>query len=300
VTALREVAVHVPPSVPLASLADHLGLTTMDVRVFKRLHGLENVAMADGLDWPAQLLAAANGLTGLAADAHRVRYVIAARSELPAARRDPFPLAGVAAKLGLPDDVICFVLAEHACGSALLGIDLAGRLLARDREPGALALVFAGEKASDPRVQLIPDMTVMAEGSAAVLVEADGERDRVLSYASATPETDDTSYEDGYPDRLGEVMTEAVSRAGLTWDDIELILPHQVNKVSWVRTMRQLDRPIELVRTDNIAAQAHSFSADSFINYADARSAGSLRPGAAYLMTASGIHSVVSAMVLRH
>jgi 3-oxoacyl-[acyl-carrier-protein] synthase-3 len=299
-TAVREIAVHVPPSVPLASLADHLGLSTMDVRVFKRLHGLENVAMAGDLDWPGQLLAAAAGLTSLDEARHRIRYVIAARSEVPAARREPFPLDGVAARLGLRDDVMCFMLAEHACASALLAIDLAGRLLARDREPGGLALIFAGEKASDPRVQLIPDMTVMAEGSAALLVAADGERDRVLSYTSATPETAEASYEDGYSDRLAEVMTEAVTKAGLTWDDITLVLPHNVNRVSWVRTARLLDLPIERVHLDNVAAQAHSFSADSFINYVDARAAGRLRPDDAYVMAASGVHSVVSAMVFRH
>lgn len=299
-TGLREVAVHVPPSVTLASLADRLGLSTMDVRVFARLHGLENVAMAPDLDWPGQLLAAAAGLGGLDDVRDRVRYVIAARSELPAARREAFPLDGVATRLGLRDDVMCFVLAEHACASGLLAIDLVTRLLARDREPGGLALIFAGEKASDPRVQLIPDMTVMAEGSAAVIVDPAAPRDRVLAYATGTPETADRSYEDGYPERLAEVMTEAVTKAGLTWDDIALILPHNVNKVSWVRTMRVLGRPIDLVHTDNIAVQAHSFSADPFINYVDARDAGRLRPGDAYLMTASGIHSVVSAMVFRH
>ena len=47
-TAIREIAVSVPAGVPLASLAEGLGLSSMDVRVFQRLHGLDRVATAVG------------------------------------------------------------------------------------------------------------------------------------------------------------------------------------------------------------------------------------------------------------
>ncbi|WP_027343319.1 3-oxoacyl-[acyl-carrier-protein] synthase III C-terminal domain-containing protein [Hamadaea tsunoensis] len=298
-TALHEVAAFVPPSVPLASLGDHLGLSPMDVRVFERLHGLRDVAMATGTDWPDQVLAAAERLTGLPAYADRIRYVIAARSELPMAYTRPFPLHDIAAKLGLPDDVICFALAEHACASGLLAVHTAGRLLARDAVPGGLALVLTGEKASLPEVQHIPNQTIMAEGAAAVVVGDGGDRDRVLAYASRTGDGV-VSYQDSYHDVFVDAMNEAVATAGLTWDDITVVLPHNVNRVSWVRIARQLGLPIERIFLDNVPKQAHSFSSDAFINYADVTAAGGLRPGDAYMMTASGVNTVASVMVLRH
>jgi 3-oxoacyl-[acyl-carrier-protein] synthase-3 len=299
-TALREIAVHVPPAVPLSSLAGHLRLSALDVRVFQRLHGLENVIMATGMTWSDQVLAAATGLTGLAADADRIRYVLAARSELPVSYTQAFPLRDVAVKLGLRDDVICFMVAEHACASGLLAVDLAGRLLRRDGDATALALVLAGEKANTPEIQHIPNSTIMAEGSAAVLVSADGERDRLLSYVSRTGDGGAATYDEDYPYVFADTLSEAVRTAGLGWDDIALVLPHNVNRVSWVRIARLLELPVERIYLDNVAAQAHSFSADAFINYVDARAGGRLRRGDAYLMAASGIRTVASAMVLRH
>ncbi len=290
---------HVPAAVPLASLGEHLGLAPMDVRVFQRLHGLENVLMDADRDYAEQMVEAAAGLRGLADDADRIRYVIAARSELPVSHTQPFPLREIAIKLGLRDDVICFVVAEHACASGLLAIDLAGRLLSRDIQTGSLALVLTGEKASSPEVQHIPDITIMAEGAAAVIVSADGDRDRLLSYVSRTGDGS-TTYQEGYADTFAAALDEAVRAAGLTWDDVTVVLPHNVNRVSWVRVARILGLPVDRVHLDNVPAQAHSFSADSFINYADVTASGRLRPGDAYVMAASGINTVASAMVFRH
>ncbi len=298
-TAIHEIAVSVPAGVPLASLAESLGLSSMDVRVFRRLHGLDRVAMATGQTWTEQMLRAASGLTTLTAEAGRVRYLIAARSALPLSYTRAFPLSDIAATLGLRDDVICFALAEHACASGLLAIDLAGRMLARDRDPEALALVLAGEKAGPPEMQHIPNTSILAEGSAAVIVSADGGRDRVLSYASRTGDGT-TSYDESYHDTVATTLDEAVAAAGLGWDDVKIVLPHNVNRVSWVRIAGILGLPIERIYLDNVPAFAHSFSADPFINYIDARSAGRLEPGDAYVMAAAGIRTVASAMVVRH
>ncbi|MDF2807909.1 MAG: 3-oxoacyl-ACP synthase, partial [Cellulosimicrobium sp.] len=67
-----------------------------------------------------------------------------------------------------------WTLTQHACASALLAVDVAGRLLAADRDPDALALVLTGEKAFSPGSRLIEGTTIMGEGTAAVLVAADG------------------------------------------------------------------------------------------------------------------------------
>ncbi|MGW3459524.1 hypothetical protein ACWDE9_07940 [Streptomyces olivaceoviridis] len=66
-----------------------------------------------------------------------------------------------------------FAVSQHACASGLLAVDLAGPLLAADPAPDALALVLTGEKAGTGHNQSLPDVTVMGEGTAALLVSAD-------------------------------------------------------------------------------------------------------------------------------
>ena len=61
--------------------------------------------------------------------------------------------------------------------SAMLAIDLAGRLLAADEDPDALALILAGEKAFTRDAQVLPGISVFGEAAAACLVRSQGPRD---------------------------------------------------------------------------------------------------------------------------
>src|SRR5690349_12474066 len=107
--ALHDVAVHVPPAVPLEDLAEKLNLSTLDVRAFRRLHGLDRIAMDGKATWPELALRAASALTRLNAERERVRYVIAARSVLPASLTAAFPLDDICGELGL-GDVTSFIV----------------------------------------------------------------------------------------------------------------------------------------------------------------------------------------------
>jgi 3-oxoacyl-[acyl-carrier-protein] synthase-3 len=98
------------------------------------------------------------------------------------------------------------------------------------------------------------------------------------------------------------VLLAAVAQAGLRLDDISLILPHNVNKVSWRQVCRTINFPIQRVLLDNVPVLGHSFCADAFINYQTAAQRGLLRPGDRYLVAAAGagLGATFSAMVFEH
>jgi 3-oxoacyl-[acyl-carrier-protein] synthase III len=308
VTALREVAAYIPPTVPLEALSQRLGLTDLQTRIFRRLHGLERIAVADDETWTDLLLAAAAGLNGLGPAAASVRYIIAGRTITFAVPRNQQPLADVSDKFGL-SNAVSFSVTELACASGLFAVDLAGRLLAADGDPDAMALVFSGEKAFTPDIQHAPETTIMGEAVAACLVTADGDSDRVLSYVTSThgeyyreQDAPDVAvaFREVYPGLIADIATEAVSQAGLDWDDIHLVLPHNVNRVSWVQVAKLLGLPLDRIYLDLVPAYGHCFSADPFLNYLAARDAGRLAAGRPYLMVAAGLGAVASAMVLSH
>jgi 3-oxoacyl-[acyl-carrier-protein] synthase-3 len=86
----------------------------------------------------------------------------------------------------------------------------------------------------------------------------------------------------------------------MTLNDISLILPHNVNTVSWRRLCRQLGYPIDRVVLDNVPLTGHSYAADGFINYRTAVDRGLLKPGDRYLVAAAGLGATFSAMVFEH
>jgi 3-oxoacyl-[acyl-carrier-protein] synthase-3 len=236
------------------------------------------------------------------------------------------PLHEVCRALGL-GHALAFTVTHQSCASGLLAIDLAGRLLAadtadgqagpiaagpadgQDGQAGPLALIFSGEKAFTREAQMFADTTIFGEGAAACLVSAFGARDRMLAYASnvrgefdsATGEND-ARLQREYRPSLAEVMQRALDEAGLTLDDIRVVLPHNVNLVTWQRMCLLLNFPRDRVLLDNIPTSGHVFCADMFANYKTACERGLLRPGDRYLAAAVGAGggATFAAMVFEH
>jgi 3-oxoacyl-[acyl-carrier-protein] synthase-3 len=310
VTALDEVATYLPASaVPIEDLASALGLTPMQVRLFRRFHGFDQIRLDPDGTLIDLLRGAAAGLASLPGREHLVSYVLHARS-MPVAAPYPLnPLHELSRELGL-GHACAFTVTHHACATALVAIDLAGRLLAADAEPDALALVLAGEKTFTRDAQFVPGTSIFGEASAACLVRAAGAGDRMLGYATRSRGEFDgrlelmpelaARYEQEYPVALAQVMLGAVDEAGLGLDDIALIVPHNVNVVSWQRLCRRIGFPIERVVLGNVPVTGHAFCADFFVNYQAAVSQGLLRAGDRYLVAAAGQGATFSAMIFEH
>jgi 3-oxoacyl-[acyl-carrier-protein] synthase III len=316
-TALDAVSVYLPPArVPIEQLAGSLGLTAMQVKLFRRFHGLNEVGRDPDMSLYDLLMKAAAGLDALRGQEHRVRYVLYARAMPVVAPYPVNPLHDVCRALGL-EHALAFTVTQQSCASGLMAIDMAGRLLAADgptapdpQDPaGPLALILAGEKAFTHDAQVFTDTTVFGEGASACLVSASGARDRLLAYASnvrgdfdnATGEND-ARLQREYRPLLAEVMLRALDEAGLTLDDIRVILPHNVNMVTWQRMCLLLKFPRDRVLLDNIPTSGHVFCADLFVNYQTACERGLLQPGDRYLAAAVGAGggATFAAMVFEH
>ncbi|GAA1762481.1 3-oxoacyl-[acyl-carrier-protein] synthase III C-terminal domain-containing protein [Luedemannella helvata] len=308
-TAIEAVSTYVPQRrVPVSALADELGLSPIQVAMFERFHKLTEVRRDTDASLLDLLLAATDRLTALRGNEHRVRFVLHARA-FPVVTPFPHnPLHELCGHRGL-GHAEAFTVTQQSCATGLLAIDIAGRLLAGCGEPDALALILAGEKAFTRDSRLLPDTSIFSEGSAACLVSLDGPRDRLLAYASLPRGDFDGEQEDvsarfqrGYKAAMVDVIRAALDDAGVKLDEISVILPHNVNLVSWRRVCRLLDFPLTRVLLDNVLSAGHAFCADAFLNYQTAYERGLLRPGDRYLVAAAGagLGATFSAMVLEH
>ncbi|MFI5837370.1 3-oxoacyl-[acyl-carrier-protein] synthase III C-terminal domain-containing protein [Micromonospora sp. NPDC051300] len=311
-TALDAVSVFLPSRrVPIEALAAPLRLTEMQIRLFRRFHGLTEVRRDPALSLPDLLRHAASGLTTLPGVAHRVRFVLHARAFPVVAPYPANPLHDVCRTLGL-GHALAFTLTQQSCAGALAAVDVAGRLLAAeppgpDGEP--LALVLTGEKAFTRDAQFIPETSVFSEGASACLVSAHGGRDRMLSYACAQRGEFDVAggasparFQREYRPALAEVIDRALKDAAIGLADLRLVLPHNVNLLTWKRLGKLIGLPLDKVLLDNVTETGHVFCADAFVNYRTARERDLLRPGDRYLVAAvgAGDGATFAAMVFEH
>lgn len=296
--------------VPVGAYLRKYGLNEARIRVHERYFGFSEIRLDSRGGLYDMLVGAAGGLAGLAEQKERIRYVIHARTMPVVAPYPANPLQDACRALGL-DPSSAFSLTQHACASSLLAVDLAGRLLAGAGDTDGLVLILAADKAFTASAQVIADTGVMGEGAAAVLVGLVGDRDRVVGYATRThgrfyegpwmPVELDAIFRTVYPEALAEVVLGAVKCAGLDIDDIALILPHNVNRMSWLKALKLMGvRGADRLYLDNLPLLGHCFGADPFINYLSAVASDRLKPEDHYVMTAVGQGATFSAMVLRH
>ncbi|SDW49961.1 3-oxoacyl-[acyl-carrier-protein] synthase-3 [Amycolatopsis xylanica] len=301
---------HTPEeSVAIETAASRLGLSRPKVKLFRRVHGLDRLRTAGDTGVLDLVATPAAELVASLDDPARIRYLVYAHTIQEVAPSSVDVAALLAERLGLPD-ATAFALTQQNCASGLAAIMTCGALLAADAETGALALIVTGEKAFTPLAQLIPNTAIMGDASAACLVSLSGAGDQVVGYHSRT----DGQYAEGlrldplrlaefgaeYPARLAETILSALRPAGLTLDDVALIVPHNVNLSSWRRVIEELGIDTGDVFLDNIAEYSHCFCSDPFLNYTHLRDQGRLEPGRHYVLTAVGLGATYAAMVLRH
>jgi 3-oxoacyl-[acyl-carrier-protein] synthase-3 len=249
------------------------------------------------------------GRSALAAvdDLDRVRFVLHAHTLQDVAPSTVNLVHDVCTELSL-SHATAFSVTQQNCASGLLALDIAGKLLRDDAD--SVALLLMGEKPFTPLAQLIPNTTIMGEAAVACAVSAGGERDRMVSYYSRTRgrysaglELDTQSrldFEREYAPTLAEVISTAVARAGLALRDVSLVLPHNVNRSSWMRIAGALGLAHSRLFLANIPRLGHCYCADPFLNLVTAEEQSLLARGDYYVMAVVGLGATFIAAVFRH
>lgn len=305
-TFLERVGAFVPEStVSVHELCEPLGLSASQERLFTRFLGLDRIAVAADVGLADMLTSAGEeALAGV--DRDSVRYLIHAHTMQHVTVGQPRLLDEVRDRLGLRNAAV-FGLSHMNCVVGLHALQLARFLLA-DVRPEDKVLVVTGDKVFAHEGRLIPDITIQGDAAAACLIGQGPHGDRVLGRALDVlgrfyecldcSEQLQIEYKRIYIDSLGKVMSEAIDDAGCAPRDISLLLPHNVNRLSWKRIVRNVGIPDDRVYLDNVSKFGHCYSSDTFINLATARDSGRVKSGDLVLLATAGLGAAFAATVV--
>ncbi|MGW7103757.1 3-oxoacyl-[acyl-carrier-protein] synthase III C-terminal domain-containing protein [Streptomyces sp. NPDC054838] len=309
IATLERVESHLPDRrVAIESLSEPLGLSRAKMSLFRKVHGLHTLHQDPTASLFDLLLPAARQVVDGLRDPRRIRFVVYAHAIHEVAPAGFDAATALRDALGLAD-AEAFALSQQNCASGLGAVEVVARLLA-DGDPADRALLVIGDKPYSPLIQKVPNTALMGEGAAACLIAAAGSGDPVLSHVSHTlgeyarlislPPEEAALYGKAYAPVLADVIRRAVREAGLALEDIDLVIPHNVNMLAWRNTIGELGIPADRVFLENIARYSHCFAADPFVNYATLRAAGRLVAGRHYLMAGVGAGATFTALALTH
>lgn len=209
------------------------------------------------------------------------------------------------------DPAMVFGTCQYNCVSVLSAIDLAERILAHE-DDDARVLILVGENAHNLEIRIIPNVAIVGDAACAALVRRNGDDDRLLGLAThvhhgfsegiwllATSNVSRT-YEAHFQMWLREVIEDALSKAAISLQDIDWILPHNVNVWMWRKAAAFLDFPIERIFLENARRFAHCQGSDMFLNLEGLKRSQQLKKGDRYLMVTAGVGGVFGAAVFQH
>jgi 3-oxoacyl-[acyl-carrier-protein] synthase-3 len=288
---------------------ERFSLTKSQARVFSAFYGLQEIPCAEGMSMVELISQSVEALLQKTnVDKHNIKYIIHSHTAKVITRFGRSVIREVQQALGL-GSTIAFGTSLNNCASTLNAFDMA-KVLLHSHDEHARAIVVTGERAFTPSVQVIPNTSITGDASAAVLVGLHGKNHRLLHQEMntagefhrgiwLTPE-ESKLFGKKYVPLLSETILSAIKKAGLTMDDIRLILPHNVNLISWENTAKAMNFPLDKIYLKNVKKYAHCFGADIFINFADALAEEKLKVGDYYVMATVGLGATFAAAVFQY
>jgi len=206
------------------------------------------------------------------------------------ARRFMYPAARLQYDLEL-SNAWTFAVDQLACTTLLAAARIARSLCLTEGIERALCVSSEFFPAKAGREAIF---NCTSDAACAVLVERDGERNRLCSATTVTKgyywdvEALRAEIVASYFPTARHVIQKTVSDAGWSPSDIDWIIPHNVSMRSWEILSGLLELPNARLWTDNIARHGHTLAGDNFINYRDALESGDIEPGHRVLLFSYG------------
>lgn len=289
---------------------ERLAITPIQSKVFSHIYGLKNIALAKEYMVSDILVKAIYDLLKETQTSREsIHFLIHTHTAKVLTLFDQQTIVEQVKDFFSLTHALAFGMTLNNCAATFDALELAAHFLS-DAPKDAKALIISGEKAFTPSVQVIPNTSITGDAAAACLISLHGKKHRLLAmhrlicgaYAKGIWMELETAkdFENNYIDLLSQVIQEVLNQAGINKNQIKWLIPHNVNRISWLRFAKEFHFERNKIFLSNIEKYGHCFGADIFINYADLIHNQLLQPGDYYLLVTVGLGATFAAAVFQY
>ena len=183
-----------------------------------------------------------------------------------------FPGTCLQAELGMPNASVIGI-AQLACNTFQAALRVARGLLLAEPSVSHILCVAADRFPPSAKREIVYNL--MSDGACAAVISRGCSSNRILATRQITRGAywDSSISHDqliaAYFPLAKRAILEAVAAAALTIDDIDLLIPHNINIKSWEILSQVVGLPMRRIYTANISRIGHVVASDNIINYVD-------------------------------
>jgi 3-oxoacyl-[acyl-carrier-protein] synthase-3 len=300
---------YLPPEVvSIEQLAKQMSMPDEEVRLYRDVHGLEFVHIAQGeTTGDMAVKASRQVLEDNEIDPESVDAVIMFYTAFTTSLEPNTVVGRIQRELGLKR-AIGFSIWEQYCASIITAMRVAQAMI-RTSEARTILLVGADCFFGSTN-RAIDGITIQGEGSSAIIVKGDCATNRLVAITShvdgsfyrtsgCTPE-DLERFNLVYFLATTRIIQRTLKKSNLTLDDISLIIPHNINLSSWDRVLAMLKCDKGKLFAENVKKHGHVFGSDIVINLHDAINSSNLRKGEYALLVTAGLGASWGCAIIQH
>ncbi len=214
-----------------------------------------------------------------------------------------YPVSRLQSELDLTNASVAGI-DQQGCAAIFSAVRLARATLLAEPDVRTVLCVSADRLPHDASREVVYNL--VSDGACALLMRRDAPRNRVIATHQVTKGAfwDAGSLENeiiaAYFPTARTVIDDTLRKAGVTLEDIDWIIPHNVSLRSWEILLGLVGAPREKLFSENIGRVGHTIAADNFINLRDATDSGLIEKGDLLLLFTFGYGLNWSCMVLEH
>lgn len=199
-------------------------------------------------------------------------------------------------------------ISHFNCASFFKALELSMDFLRNSPEDTEVLIISGDQTNFLSETRHIPNSSIMGDSSTAMLLSNNANSHKILSVATLS----DTRFYNGlyaereetklfntvYFDNLNKVIHKVLLKKNLNLQDIDWIVPHNVNFATWDKYSKNSGFEIGKILTDLIEDISHTYNTDSQINLEYGMKVGKIKKGQLCLLVGVGLGSFFGACII--
>lgn len=306
---IEHISYYLPTNrVSIQNMKEHTNLSDNMLGIFEKIYGLKDILVENEkkiLD--ILCLAISDLLHHTEINVNDIRYLIHSHTgnmlipfgeSLPQQIKVRFELI----------NAIAFGTTMHKCMSSLKALEVLSVLINKSKK--SYALLLTGEISFTKALRLIPKSSISGDAAAVALISNRGSHHQLLAsetillpgYSEGIYLSDEKlqQFDREFIPIMTKTILTAIHKAKIDLDSIALILPHNVNYLTWKNIAKALNISNDIIYFNNIAHFGHCFSSDGLLNLVFAIKENRIQKKNYYIMAGCGMGFFFSCSVFKY